>query len=220
MSANGPAVSDITNANVEDAYARWAPVYDMVFTAVMKPGRKAASAAINNLGPGRVLDVGIGTGLELPMFSSDVKITGIDLSDPMLDVARKRVKDLGLGNVEALVAMDAMNIAFPDGEFDAAVAPYVLTTVPDPARLLDEMLRVVKPGGEVVLVNHIGADSGPIAMVEGWLGKKGASLGWRPEFPWSVVQDWLARNPDVSLLERRTLAPLGLFTLIRLARKG
>ena len=214
----GPAVSDISNNDVADAYARWAPVYDMVFTAVMKPGRKAATAAINSLG-GRILDVGVGTGLELPMFSQNVRVTGIDLSEPMLVVARKRVKELGLANVEALTAMDAMNIAFPDGEFDAAVAPYVLTTVPDPARLLDEMIRVVKPGGEIVLVNHIGAESGLVAGVERWLGKRAASLGWRPEFPWSVVGDWLSRRADVELKERRTLAPAGLFTLIRIARR-
>ena len=214
----GPSVSDITNTNVTDAYARWAPVYDMVFTAVMKPGRKAASAAINALN-GRVLDVGVGTGLELPMFKPQVKITGIDLSEPMLVVARKRVADLGLNNIEGLIAMDAMNIAFPDGSFDAAVAPYVLTTVPDPARLLDEMTRVVRPGGEVILINHIGAERGLIAAGERWLGKRGAALGWRPEFPWSVVAGWLAGRRDVELLERRKLAPLGMFTLIRIARR-
>ena len=171
-----PTVSSITNDNVADAYARWAPVYDMVFTLVMKPGRKVASAAINKLG-GRVLDVGVGTGLELPMFTPNVRIVGVDLSEPMLEVARKRVAEKGLTNVEALLAMDAMNITYKDGEFDAAVAPYVLTTVPDPARLLDEMIRIVKPGGEIILVNHIGADSGPIAMIERWLGKRGAKLG-------------------------------------------
>jgi phosphatidylethanolamine/phosphatidyl-N-methylethanolamine N-methyltransferase len=191
----------------------------MVFTAVMKPGRKAASAAINKLG-GRVLDVGVGTGLELPMFTPNVRVVGVDLSEPMLEVARKRVAAKGLTNVEALLAMDAMNIAYKDGEFDAAVAPYVLTTVPDPARLLDEMIRIVKPGGEIVLVNHIGAEAGPIAWIEGWLGRRGAKLGWRPEFPWTVVSDWLAKRPDVELRERRKVAPLGLFTLIRIARKS
>lgn len=214
-----PKVSSITNDNVADAYARWAPFYDTVFTLVMKPGRRAAAAAINRLG-GRVLDVGVGTGLELPMFSSNVRVVGVDLSEPMLEVARKRVAASGLTNVEALLAMDAMNITYTDGEFDAAVAPFVLTTVPDPARLLDEMIRVVKPGGEIVLVNHIGAQGGPIAAIERWLSKRGAKLGWRPEFPWSVVGDWLAKRPDVELKERRTVQPLGLFTLIRIARKS
>ena len=216
---SGPGVPEsLTHADVEDAYARWAPVYDLVFTAVMKPGRTAAAAAISRLGPGHVLDVGVGTGLELPMFAPHVTLTGIDLSEPMLRVAEKRVEAKGLRNVAALRVMDAMNLEFPDGTFDAAVAPYVLTVVPDPERTLDELVRVVKPGGEIVIVNHIGAERGLIAAIEAQLGKRSAKLGWRPQFPWSIVGDWLAKHPEVKLLERRTLAPFGLFTLIRLAR--
>lgn len=211
--------SRIDHAHVEEAYARWAPIYDRVFTAVMRPGRQAAAAAINALGapdrPIEVLDVGVGTGLELPMFSAHVRLTGIDLSEPMLQIARRRVVDLGLGNVEALLAMDAMNLTFADDEFDAVVSPYVITTVPDPARTLDEMARVTRPGGSIVLVNHVGAESGPIAAIEGWLGRRAQKLGWRPEFPWSVIGDWAAGRPDVRLVERRTLPPLGLFTLAR-----
>jgi len=213
--------SAISHADVESAYARWAPIYDLVFTACMKPGRKAGAAAINALGAGgsvKVLDVGVGTGLELPMFSPDVRITGIDLSEPMLDIARKRVAAAGLTNVEELRAMDAMALEYPDESFDAVIAPYVLTVVPDPHRTLDEMARVVKRGGEIVLVNHIGADKGLMATLEAWLGRRAAALGWRPEFPWSIVGDWLANRPDVSLLERRKLAPLELFTLIRMKR--
>ena len=105
--------SDITHTNVEDAYARWAPIYDRVFTAVMKPGRLAAAEALNRVG-GRILDVGVGTGLELPMFSGAKSIVGIDLSAPMLEIGRKRVAELGLKNVESLLVMDAMNLEFPD----------------------------------------------------------------------------------------------------------
>ena len=211
--------SAISHADVERAYARWAPVYDLVFTACMRPGRKAGAAAINALG-GKVLDVGVGTGLELPMFAPNVRITGVDLSEPMLEIARKRVASAGLANVDELRAMDAMALEYPDAHFDAVVAPYVLTVVPDPHRTLDEMARVVKPGGEIVLVNHIGAESGAMASLEAWLGRRAAALGWRPEFPWSIVADWLARRPDVTLLERRKLAPLNLFTLIRLKREN
>lgn len=215
--ADDKRVQTITNSNVEDAYARWAPIYDKVFAYVMRPGRQAAAEAINRL-EGRVLDVGIGTGLELPMFSDRVKITGIDLSGPMLDIARQRVADLGLKNVEDLRVMDAMTLEYPDHSFDAAVT-YVITTVPDPVRTMDEMVRVVRPGGEIVIVNHIGAESGPIAWIEAWMGKRAAKLGWRPQFPWSIIGDWIAARPEVELLERRTLAPIGLFTLVRLRRK-
>ncbi len=207
--------ADITNANVEAAYARWAPVYDAVFTLVLKPGRKAATEAINRLG-GRVLDVGVGTGLELPMFDSNVRLVGIDLSDPMLEIARNRVARQNLANVEDLRVMDAMNLEFEDGAFDAVVAPYVVTTVPDPRRTLEEMARVVRPGGEIVIVNHIGADSGPIAAIEALMERRAEKLGWRPQFPWSVIGDWIDARPDLALLERRRLSPLGLFTLARI----
>jgi phosphatidylethanolamine/phosphatidyl-N-methylethanolamine N-methyltransferase len=213
--------STISHADVESAYARWAPIYDLVFTATMKPGRRAGAAAINALATTReiqLLDVGVGTGLELPMFSPHVKITGIDLSEPMLNVARKRVLREGLGNVLSLQAMDAMALTFADESFDAVVAPYVLTVVPDAHRTLDEMARVVKKGGEIVLVNHIGAERGVMATLETWLGRRAAALGWRPEFPWTIVGDWLAQRPDIELAERRKLPPLDLFTLIRLKR--
>ena len=217
-SQRAETLASIDNANVEEAYARWAPVYDLVFAAIMKPGRKAAAAAASREN-GRVLDVGVGTGLELPMFSRTTRLVGVDLSEPMLKRAQDRVTKERLGNVEGLIKMDAMNLAFPDASFDCAVAPFVLTVVPDPHATLNELARVTKPGGEIVLVNHIGAETGPIAAIEAWMGRRSADLGWRPEFPWSVVGDWIAGRDDVVLTERRSLNPLGLFTLARIARR-
>ncbi len=214
---SGQKLTAITNENVEAAYASWASKYDMVFTMVMKPGRLAAAEAVNRLG-GRVLDVGVGTGLELPMFSNNVKITGVDLSDPMLQIARKRVADLKLTNVEDLRVMDAMNLEYADDSFDGAVAPYVITTVPDPMRTMDEMARVVRPGGEIIIVNHIGADSGPIAMIERFMEKRAEKLGWRPQFPWEIIGDWIKSRPGLELVERRRLNPLGLFTIARIRK--
>lgn len=217
MSAETRETATLSNADVESAYTRWAPFYDLVFTACMQPGRKAGAAAVNRIG-GRILDVGVGTGLELPMFSPDVRITGIDLCEPMLEAARKRVVSHGLQNIEALRVMDAMKLTFADASFEGVIAPYVLTVVPDPHRTLDEMARVVKPGGEIVLVNHIGAESGPMAHLEKWLGRRAAALGWQPEFPWGIIGSWLETRPDITLVERKTLAPLRLFTLVRLKR--
>lgn len=208
----------LSHEDVNDAYSRWAPFYDAVFAWVMRPGRVATAALLNQTG-GRVLDVGVGTGLELPMFASNVRVTGIDLCEPMLEIARKRIATHKLDNVEGLLVMDAMDLKFPDASFDAVIGPYVLTVVPEPERTLDEMARVVKPGGEIILSNHIGAESGPVAVFESWLGKRSASLGWRPQFPWSIVADWLARRPDMEFIERRPLDSIGLFTLIRMKRK-
>jgi phosphatidylethanolamine/phosphatidyl-N-methylethanolamine N-methyltransferase len=152
------------------------------------------------------------------MFSNAVKITGVDLSEPMLQIARKRVADLNLTNVEDLRVMDAMNLEYGDDSFDGAVAPYVITTVPDPVRTMDEMARVVRPGGEIIIVNHIGADSGPIAMIERFMEKRAEKLGWRPQFPWEIIGDWIKSRPGLELVERRRLNPLGLFTIARIRK--
>jgi phosphatidylethanolamine/phosphatidyl-N-methylethanolamine N-methyltransferase len=213
--AGDPAVPD--NKHVKNSYARWAPVYDLVFELILRPGRKAAAAAADRLG-GHVLDVGVGTGLELPMFDRRTRLTGIDLSEPMLRRAQRRVRAKALGNVEGLVVMDAARLAFPDAHFDAVVAPYVLTVVPEPHASLHELARVVRPGGEIILVNHVGSGHGPMAWIESALSKYGAELGWQPEFAWAILGDWIDSTPSVRLVERRKLPPFGLFTLARIAR--
>jgi phosphatidylethanolamine/phosphatidyl-N-methylethanolamine N-methyltransferase len=212
--AGDPAV--LENKHVKKSYARWAPVYDLVFELVLRPGRKAVAAAADCLG-GHVLDVGVGTGLELPMFDRRTRLTGVDLSEPMLRRAQ-RIRAKALGNVEGLVVMDAARLAFPDAHFDAVVAPYVLTVVPEPHASLHELARVVRPGGEIILVNHVGSGQGPMAWIESALAKCGAELGWQPEFAWSILGDWIDSTPSVRLVERRKLPPFGLFTLARIAR--
>jgi phosphatidylethanolamine/phosphatidyl-N-methylethanolamine N-methyltransferase len=141
---------------VAKAYARWAPVYDFVFGAVFDAGRKASIAAAERIG-GRILDVGIGTGISLLDYAPAHRIVGVDYSEPMLRKAHERVAAHKLAHVDALAVMDAQHLGFPDGFFDAVVAQYVITTVPDPEAALDEFARVTKPGGEIILVNHLGA---------------------------------------------------------------
>ena len=213
----GTVGSALSNSHVEAAYARWAPVYDATFSLVMRAGRLAAASAASRPGQ-HVLDVGVGTGLELPMIDRRTRITGVDLSRPMLERAQVRVRRSRLDNVDGLLVMDAMNLAFPDHSFDAVLAPYVLTVVPDPIASLDEWVRVLKPGGEIILVNHVGAERGPVAAIEAWLGRRATRLGWHPQFPWATIGDWLATRPGLRLVERRPLAPLGLFTLVRIAK--
>jgi len=206
------------NSHVERAYARWAPIYDLAFAAAMQPGRKLAAAAASRHKGGLVLDVGVGTGLELPMFDAGTRVVGIDLSEPMLQRAARRVDLAALDHVAGLAVMDACQLAFADGTFDAIVAPYVLTVLPRPEASLDEWVRVLKPGGEIVLVNHIGAAAGPQAWIEARLAKNRAALGWRPEFPWRILADWLAGHAGLVLAERRALPPFGLFTLVRIKK--
>src|SRR6201986_4011338 len=205
---------DIDRAGVAKAYGRWAPVYDLVFGKVFDQGRQSTITVDDRIG-GRVLDVGVGTGLSLSDYSSTTKLCGVDISEPMLRKAQQRVRALGLANVETLAVMDAKNLAFPDSFFDAVVAQYVITAVPDPERTLDDFIRVLKPGGELILVKHIGAESGPRRMFELAFAPLARRLGWRPEFPWARLVNWAANNGGVSLTELRPMAPMGHFSLIR-----
>jgi phosphatidylethanolamine/phosphatidyl-N-methylethanolamine N-methyltransferase len=205
---------DFTRDSIARAYGRWAPVYDRVFGQVFARGRAAAIAASERIG-GRILEVGVGTGLSLPDYSRSNRITGIDIAEPMLRKAQERVRALGLTNIDALSVMDATKLAFPDESFDVVVAQFVITAVPDPDGTLDEFARVVRPGGEIVLVNHIGAEHGPRAVFEAGFAPIARRLGWRPEFRFARLTDWAARNGSVRLVERRPLPPFGNFTLIR-----
>lgn len=208
----------LDNDGVEAAYARWAPIYDLAFATLLHPGRRAAAAAASRCA-GPILDVGVGTGLELPMFERWTEIVGVDLSEHMLRRAAHRVEGENLSQVVGLARMDATRMAFPDAAFGCAVAPYVLTVAPEPEAMLDEIARVVRPGGEIILVNHVSKDDAPLAELEAWLGRRFASkLGWRPEFPWEIIGDWIASRADARLLERRPLAPFGLFTMTRIGR--
>ncbi len=204
----------LDRSTVEKAYARWAPVYDLVFGKVFQAGRIAATAAAERVG-GRILEVGVGTGIALPDYAPTNRLVGIDISAPMLRKAQERVAEHGLTNVEALAVMDAKHLAFPDNFFDVVVAQFVITAVPDPEATLDEFARVVKPGGEIILVNHIGAEGGPRKVFELAFAPLARRLGWRPEFPWGRLTAWHDRTGGIHFIERRPMQPLGHFSLIR-----
>ncbi len=208
---------DISRSTIEKAYARWAPVYDLVFGKVFGRGRAVSIEAAERIG-GRILEVGVGTGISLPAYSRNNRIVGIDISAPMLRKAQERVAEFKLTNVDALSVMDAARLALPDAAFDVVVAQYVITAVPNPEATLDEFARVVKPGGEIVLVNHIGAETGARAIFEACFAPIARRLGWRPEFRFARLSNWAERHSGITLIENRPIAPLGHFSLIRFAK--
>jgi phosphatidylethanolamine/phosphatidyl-N-methylethanolamine N-methyltransferase len=202
---------------VAEAYGRWAPIYDLVFGPVFRKGRRAAVRAAEKVG-GRILEVGVGTGLSLADYGPGTSILGIDISEPMLKKARQRVATQGLTRVEGLEVMDAEHLAVPDASFDVVVAQYVVTAIENPERALNEFVRVVRPGGEIILTTRIGAETGLRGVLERWLMPLTSRLGWRTEFPWSRYELWAAGEKNVRLLERRALPPLGHFWLLRYVR--
>ncbi len=211
--------TDLDHQTVTKAYARWAPVYDLVFGAVFERGRHAAVAAAERVG-GRILEVGIGTGISLSLYSKNCRLCGVDISAPMLRKAEERVAELGLSNVEGLWVMDAEHLSFADSSFDVVVAQYVITTVPNPEATLDEFARVLKPGGEIVLVSRVGAEAGLRRSLEHWFQPAARKLGWRTEFSFERYTRWAGQAAGMRLIERRAMPPFGHFCLIRFGKDG
>ena len=206
-----------TTALMRKAYQRWAPVYDVVYDKLTEPAARAAVAAVEACGP-RILEVGVGTGLSLGYYSAGSEVHGIDLSDDMLTRAREKVARRGLRHVKSLQVMDACHLDFPDGSFDAVTAQFLITLVPDPEGALDDMARVLRPGGEIVLVNHFGQDRGALAAAERILAPLCRAIGWSSDFKAARVDGW-ARGRGLQPLPLQPVFPAGFFKILRV-RKG
>lgn len=201
---------------VRRSYARWAPIYDLTFGRITGQGRNRAVSVLNALG-GRVLEVGVGTGLALPSYRPGVEVTGIDASAEMLEKAREKVTELGLTHVKALREMDARRLDFPDASFDHIAAMHIMSVVPEPERVMAEMVRVLRPGGTILIVNHFAADpddNGWLPWLERKLAPLSGLLGWHSDFERSRVLS----TPSLTLMEETHLPPLGMMTFLRLRK--
>jgi phosphatidylethanolamine/phosphatidyl-N-methylethanolamine N-methyltransferase len=205
-------VAALDQASIVEAYRRWAGVYDAVFGGISSKGRLRAVSLVNRLPGTDVLEVGVGTGLALPHYSPDKRVTGIDLSKEMLRKARKRTRADSLANVQALHEMDAEATSFVDNAFDIAVGMFVASVVPNPRRLLTEMRRLVRPGGDILLVNHFAAAKGPRWWLERAMAPASRALGWHPDF----AMDAIFSGEDLARIEAESIPPFGVFTLVRL----
>ena len=209
--------SDLDKSTVETAYARWAPIYDAVCGPVMVKGRRAAAAAACAIG-GKILEVGVGTGLSFDDYDASTEITGIDMSEPMLTKARAKMTSGRYPHVKDVLQMDAHKMSFPDATFDCVVAQFVITLVANPEQVLSECHRVVKQGGRIILVNHLYSEKGVAAAVERWAAKRTRGLGLRPEFPFARLAAWAQSNDGAALIERRKVA--AFYTLVCFERTG
>ncbi len=206
----------LDHEDVRTAYRRQAALYDRMFGAFATPARRRAVAAVNALPGRRVLEVGVGTGLALPLYSPEKRVVGIDLSPDMLGLARERVAELGLGHVEALLELNAEATGLEAASFDIAVGMFVASVVPHPDRLLAEMRRVVRPGGHLLFINHFSARGGVRLAVERALTPFGRALGWHPDFPMEA----LLPPADQARAVLAPMPPGGLFTLVTLVREA
>jgi phosphatidylethanolamine/phosphatidyl-N-methylethanolamine N-methyltransferase len=200
---------------ISTSYRRWAPVYDRTFGAITRAGRARAVDHINGRA-GTVLEVGVGTGLSLGRYGPHLRVTGVDYSDEMLEKAREKVAHRNLTQVADLRQMDARALAFPDDRFDTVVAMYLVSVVPEPERVVAEMARVCRPGGEVLILNHFARDSGVLSVLERAFAPFDRLLGWHSDFPVARVLE----SDRLELREARTFPPFGMFTLLRLEKCG
>jgi phosphatidylethanolamine/phosphatidyl-N-methylethanolamine N-methyltransferase len=194
--------------SVRSAYRRYASIYDVLFGHALQNGRRELVRVLKTRPGETLLEVGVGTGLLLPLYPRDIAITGIDLSEEMLEAARERVLDQGLAHV-TLQAMDAEHTSFAAGSFDHVVLPYVYSVTPDPLRLIGEARRVCKAGGDIYVLNHF-TGVGGWGWLERFLRPFARSLGFRPEFSMQSYVDDMNWN----IVQVRSVNLLGLSRLI------
>ncbi len=198
---------------VEQVYSALARVYDGFFDWALAPGRRRAVSRLVFRPGDEILEVGVGTGLSLPFYPDDCRVTGIDISEPMLGQARARLLDLGHTDV-VLRRMDARELHFPDASFDHVLAPYVISVVPEPRKVMREIARVCRPGGTVTVVNHFGSGLPVVRALERWLSPLTAWIGFRMDVPLEVVTG----TPGLALVHRERVNLVGLWRLLELRR--
>lgn len=200
------------------AYARWAPVYDVVYDKLTEPAARAAVQAAVAHGP-RILEAGVGTGLSLGYYPKGSFVCGVDLSQDMLRRARDKVRRRGLHHVKGLQVMDVCRLGYADESFDAVVAQFLITLVPDPEAALSEFLRIVRPGGGIVLANHFGQTEGPVARMEEVVAPFCTKIGWSSDFKSTRIAAWAERN-GVEFVGVAPTFPGGFFKILRMRKPG
>jgi len=203
--------------HMRKAYDKWAPIYDLVYDGLTAPARRSAvSAALSN--GRRILEVGVGTGLSLRDYPRDAEVYGIDLSFAMLARARDKIERRRLKHVKMIAAMDACRLGFAGESFDAVVAQFVITLVPKPEAALDEMARVLRPGGEIILANHLGAEEGLQAVIEEKCSAIARRIGWSTEFKLSRIESWATASGMIEQITAKDAFPGGFFKVVRLRK--
>ena len=196
-------------ARVERVYSSYARVYDRIFGKVFQQSRESAVRRLNVMPGQRVLEVGVGTGLSLALYPRHCHVVGIDVSAPMLERARQQLQAHRLENIELHLG-DAASMQFPDDSFDIIVAAYVMTVVPDHRKLALEMIRVCKPGGRIVMLNHFRNRSPLLGSFERILSPLFTLVGFRTDLTLETVLDGM----PLTVTRRDKVKPLSMWHLV------
>jgi phosphatidylethanolamine/phosphatidyl-N-methylethanolamine N-methyltransferase len=196
-------------AKVERVYTSYAGVYDRIFGKVFHEGRESAIRNLDVQPDEKILEVGVGTGLALPMYPRHCQIVGIDFSEGMLDKAKQRAAEHRMGHVQ-LYRMDAGAMEFKDDSFDTVVAAYVVTAVPDYRKVVNEMIRVCRPGGRIIMLNHFSTDNKIIAAMERVISPITKHLGWRTDLSLQTVLE----GTSLHVARKQNVNPLRFWVLV------
>lgn len=200
-------------------YRRWAPVYDRVYRGLLRDGHRKVAALAAKAGRD-ILEIGVGTGLVLPHYPAQCRVTGIDISEHMIAKAREKVARDGLAHVAALKVMDAHQLAFDDQSFDAVSLPFVITLIPDPERALDECARVLRPGGEIIVASKLGNGLGLRGAIEEAMAPIVHRIGWSSAFRIRRLCRWAEDRGDFDVVEIQPAFPNGFFKVMRLKHRS
>jgi phosphatidylethanolamine/phosphatidyl-N-methylethanolamine N-methyltransferase len=204
-------MKQISIDNVVTTYRFYAPLYDRLFGAVLEPGRQALAHAVSALRPASILEVGVGTGLTLSQYPASTAVTGIDISNDMLEIARQRAEKMPERQIK-LFAMDAEAMDFPDGSFDCVAIPYVLSVTPNPERLISEIRRVCRKDGTILILNHF-SGSRVWWFLERAVRSLANKIGFRSDFCFD--EQILRHNWDVQSVRKVNFMGLSKLVTIR-----
>ncbi len=199
----------LNTEQVERAYSRYAHLYDVTFGKLFREPRRTAVERLEVKSGEHILEVGVGTGISLTHYRKDCLITAIDVSNEMLEHSQSRVQRHHLGHV-TLENMDAANMRFSDNSFDAVMAAYVITAVPDHKTVIQEMVRVCRPGGRILLLNHFSNGNQLIGSIERLVSPLCRHLGFRTDLNLQTVLD----GTTLQVIRKRRVTPLGLGNLV------
>lgn len=217
-SADNGSTKGPTTDKMKGAYARWAPFYDLVYNKLTEPAARAAVEAAVAAGPD-ILEVGVGTGLSLGYYGPQTRVFGVDLSEDMLKRAQDKVVARNLTHVKGLQVMDACHLGFDDESFDAVVAQFVITLVPNPEQAMDEFARVLKPGGTIVLANHFGAEGPVLGRLEDMLSPLATAVGWSSGFKAERIKAWARAHGNIAFESLEPVFPGGFFKVMRFTKR-
>jgi phosphatidylethanolamine/phosphatidyl-N-methylethanolamine N-methyltransferase len=196
-------------------YRIWARFYDTVYVRLLARAQREAVAAAAACGPD-ILEIGVGTGLTLPYFPATSRVVGADLSEDMLRVAQAKCRERNLAHVKGLCVMDACRLGAATGAFDAVTAQFVITLVPSAETALEEMDRVLKPGGEIIISSRLTDATGVSALFWKAVSPLARAVGWSSDFPVSRITDWAQATGryDVAHVGK------GYFKVVRLKKRA